>query len=53
VAPTTTLAPVGASTWPIRASATNNYWLSVTYGNGLFAAIAASGTGDRVMASPG
>lgn len=30
----------------------DNAWLSVTYGNGLFVAVAGSGTGNRVMTSP-
>jgi hypothetical protein len=39
-------------TWTTRTSAANNAWTSVTYGNGLFVAVASSGTGDRVMTSP-
>lgn len=38
--------------WTSRISATDNIWRSVTYGNGLFVAVAASGSGDRVMTSP-
>jgi hypothetical protein len=38
--------------WTIRTSAANNGWHSVTYGNGLFVAVAYSGTGNRVMTSP-
>jgi hypothetical protein len=38
--------------WTIRTSATDNDWLSVTYGEGLFVAVAISGTGNRVMTSP-
>ena len=38
--------------WRVRTSAENNQWLSVTYGNGLFVAVAQSGTGNRVMTSP-
>ena len=38
--------------WTSRASAVNNQWLSVTYGNGLFVAVAGDGTGNRVMTSP-
>jgi hypothetical protein len=40
-------------TWTLRTSAADNSWLSVTYGNGLFVAVASGGsTGDRVMTSP-
>jgi hypothetical protein len=38
--------------WTVRVSAANNQWLSVTYGNGLFVAVAQSGAGNRVMTSP-
>ena len=38
--------------WTARTSAANNTWTSVTYGNGLFVAIASDGTGNRVMTSP-
>jgi hypothetical protein len=44
-------APVGLS-WTLRTSAADNDWRSVTYGNGLFVAVATTGTGDRVMTSP-
>ena len=44
-------AAVGDS-WTIRTSAANNDWLSVIYGNGVFVAVSATGTGDRVMTSP-
>ena len=39
--------------WTIRASAADNAWVSVTYGKGLFVAVAASGPGwgDWVMTS--
>jgi len=37
--------------WTIRASAADNYWLSVVYGGGLFVAVAITGTGNRVMTS--
>ena len=37
--------------WYVRASATNNTWNAVAYGNSKFVAVAASGTGDRVMTS--
>ena len=39
-------------TWTSRTSAADNGWLSITYGNGLFVAVAATGTGNRVMTSP-
>jgi len=39
-------------TWTLRTSASNNDWRSVTYGNGLFVAVASSGSGNRVMTSP-
>ena len=35
--------------WTLGASATDNNWQSVCYGNGLFVAVASSGTGNRVM----
>jgi hypothetical protein len=38
--------------WNSRASAADNYWYGVTYGNGTFVAVAASGSGNRVMTSP-
>ncbi|RXZ83366.1 hypothetical protein EBB07_06010 [Paenibacillaceae bacterium] len=38
--------------WTIRNSAADNNWRSVCYGNGLFVAVALSGTGNRVMTSP-
>ncbi|NTW31597.1 MAG: DUF2510 domain-containing protein [Bacteroidetes bacterium] len=38
--------------WTSRTSAANNSWQSVTYGNGLFVAVASDGTGNRVMTSP-
>jgi hypothetical protein len=40
-------------TWTIRTSAADNDWRDVTYGNGLFVAVAYSGTGNRVMTSGG
>jgi hypothetical protein len=47
--------PLGVSKksyiWTIRTSAANNDWRSVTYGNGLFVAVAYTGTGNRVMTS--
>jgi gliding motility-associated-like protein len=39
-------------TWTSRASAADNEWTSVTYGNGVFVAVASTGTGNRVMTSP-
>ena len=39
-------------TWTARASAADNTWQSVTYGNGLFVAVSTSGSGNRVMTSP-
>ncbi|MCW3119951.1 MAG: C-terminal target protein, partial [Chitinophagaceae bacterium] len=33
-------------------SSADNNWYGVTYGNGLFVAVASSGTGNRVMTSP-
>jgi uncharacterized protein YjbI with pentapeptide repeats len=37
--------------WTIRTSAADNSWYSVAYGNGLWVAVANSGTGNRVMTS--
>jgi len=37
--------------WTTRASAANNTWLSVAYGNGVFVAVSPDGTGNRVMTS--
>ena len=51
-APTTTVAPVGANAWTSRTSAADDEWRAVTYGNGLFVAVARLGTGGRVMTSP-
>ena len=39
-------------TWTGQTSAADNGWYSVTFGNGLFVAVANSGTGNRVMTSP-
>jgi len=41
----------GGVTWTPRAAAEANSWNGVTYGNGLFVAVAGSGT-NRVMTSP-
>ena len=38
--------------WTSRTSAADNSWYGVAYGNGVFVAIAYSGTGNRVMTSP-
>ena len=38
--------------WTERTSAADNNWQSVAYGNGLFVAVAATGSGNRVMTSP-
>lgn len=42
----------GTITWTGRTAANNLQWQSVVYGNGLFVAVAQSGTGNRVMTSP-
>ena len=39
-------------TWTIRSSAADNQWTSITYGNGVFVAVAYSGIGNKVMTSP-
>lgn len=41
----------GGETWTARMAAEANPWQSVTYGNGLFVAVAYNGT-NRVMTSP-
>ena len=38
--------------WKSRTCAADNGWLGVTYGNGLFVAVAYTGVGNRVMTSP-
>ena len=38
-------------TWTIRTSAVNNEWRGVAYSNGLFVAVASTGSGNRVMTS--
>ena len=38
--------------WTSRTSAADNQWRNVCYGDGLFVAVADSGTGNRVMTSP-
>ncbi|MGY5352231.1 MBG domain-containing protein [Wenyingzhuangia sp. IMCC45533] len=40
-----------ASTWTAQAAAEQNFWRSVTYGNGLFVAVSSDGT-NQVMTSP-
>ena len=44
-------APTGGTDWVLRSSAEDNNWQAVCYGNGLFVAVAGSGT-HRVMTSP-
>jgi hypothetical protein len=39
-------------TWTARTSAADNQWQSICYGNGLYVAVAGTGTGNRVMTSP-
>ena len=46
--PISAQADVAGVDWEIQTPAADNDWLSVTYGNGLFVAVA-SGAGDRVM----
>ena len=48
--PTTSTEP--GITWTARTSAADISWRSVAYGNGMFVAVAVSGTGNRVMSSP-
>ena len=38
--------------WVVRNAAADNEWLSVTYNEGIFVAVAQNGTGTRVMTSP-
>jgi hypothetical protein len=45
-------ATCAATTWTNRASAADNIWYGVTFGNGLFVAVAVTGIGNRVMTSP-
>jgi hypothetical protein len=42
--------PVGES-WVSQTGASSNTWTDICYGNGLFVAVANSGTGNRVMTS--
>lgn len=47
------LPSLGTTTaWTSRTSAADNSWNAVTYGNGLYVAVAGSGVGNRVMTSP-
>jgi hypothetical protein len=39
-------------TWTARSAAEANYWFAVTYGNGVFVAVAAYSGANRVMTSP-
>jgi hypothetical protein len=42
-----------SNVWTARTTVTGDrLWESVTYGNGLFVAVASSGTGNRIMTSP-
>jgi hypothetical protein len=56
--PTTITLTGGGSTteagvnWTARTPASSNQWQSIAYGNGLFVAVANTGTGNRVMTSP-
>jgi len=38
--------------WTARTPASNNWWQAVAFGNGLFVAVARTGTGNRIMTSP-
>lgn len=49
---TPSFASVTNEVWTTRSSASDNEWRSVTYGNGLYVAVASTGTGNRVMTSP-
>ncbi len=51
VMPATSLGQVGI-TWTSQTSAADSSWSSVTYGSGLFVAVANTGTNNRVMTSP-
>ena len=39
-------------TWTSRTPSADLWWQDITYGNGLFVAVARTGTGNRVMTSP-
>ncbi|MGO4819707.1 beta strand repeat-containing protein, partial [Flavobacterium sp. W22_SRS_FP1] len=49
---TTTTTLNAGTLWTSQTSAADNQWRGVTYGNGLYVAVASSGTGNRVMTSP-
>ena len=51
VAGSATPALADGLTWTSRSAAADNQWSSVAYGDGLWVAIAPSGTGNRVMTS--
>jgi hypothetical protein len=38
-------------TWTSQTSAADNFWFDITYGDGLFVAVANSGTNEKVMTS--
>tara|TARA_R110000751_G_scaffold2080_1_gene11235 strand:- start:2262 stop:2720 length:459 start_codon:yes stop_codon:yes gene_type:complete len=40
------------TTWTIRTSAADNSWVGISWNGTVFAAVANSGTGNRVMTSP-
>ena len=40
-------------TWAVQASAADNNWYGVTYGNGMFVAVSVNGTGNQVMTRSG
>lgn len=40
------------TTWTSQTTPVDNLWNSITYGNGLFVAVAGSGTNNRIMTSP-
>jgi hypothetical protein len=46
-----TLMPDGI-TWTIRTSAADNNWISIACNSTVFAAVAYTGTGNRVMTTP-
>jgi len=43
---------VTTAAWNAQTSPADNNWYSIAYGNGLFVALAQTGTGNRVMTSP-
>ena len=51
ITPGTIMMQPNGVTWTSRTSAADNVWRSVCYGNGLFVAVADTGTGNRVMTS--